>query len=220
MLNRIPKPEERAHSTTPTASDVVYARAITSRAERMREPRATLPKDQRFRSGPAASDSATTPAPPAAYKTETSRSDAPSASFGKSTSCANTVASTMLISAIINEMVRRTGWERTYRRPSTMSWRMVVARFVIGALKGRAIKESITAEATKDAASRRRIASTGRTTSSTPAASGPSTDAAAKLAWIRPLALTSSPDSTRLGMAPNSAATKKIETVDETNPTG
>src|SRR5438046_10698350 len=65
MLNRIPKPEERAHSTTPSHSDVVYARAITRRAESISAPRATLPKDQRFRRGPAASDSATTPAPPA-----------------------------------------------------------------------------------------------------------------------------------------------------------
>src|SRR5437762_14380283 len=92
-----------------------------------------------------------------------------------------------------------------------MSWRMLLARLVIGALKGRAIKESITAEATKDAASRSRIASTGTKTRNAPATSGPSTDAAAKLAWIRPLALTSSPDSTRLGIAPNSAATRSEE---------
>src|SRR5256885_100098 len=113
MLNRIPKPEESAHSTTATHRDVVYARAITSRAESMSAPRATLPKDQRFRSGPAASDSATTPAPPAANKTATSLSDARSPSFANSTSCAKTVASTMLIIAIISEMFRRTGWERT-----------------------------------------------------------------------------------------------------------
>src|SRR5882724_8827152 len=100
-----------------------------------------------------------------------------------------------------------------------MSWRMLVARLVIGALKGRAIKESITADATNDAASRSRIASTGTNTKRAPATSGPSTDAAAKLAWIRPLAVTSSPESTRLGIAPNSAATKKIERVDETKTT-
>src|SRR2546430_13653938 len=100
-----------------------------------------------------------------------------------------------------------------------MSRRMQPAGLVIGGLKGRGIKDSISAEATKDAASRSRIASTGTKTRSAPAASGPSTDAAAKLAWIRPLALTSSPDSTRLGIAPNSAATKQIESVDETKTT-
>src|SRR2546429_3320051 len=98
-----------------------------------------------------------------------------------------------------------------------MSWRMLVARLVIGALKGRAIRDSITAETTNDDASRSRIVSTGMKTSSAPAARGPSTDAAAKLAWIRPLALTSSRESTRLGIAPNSAATKKIDSVDETD---
>src|SRR6266566_1371152 len=100
-----------------------------------------------------------------------------------------------------------------------MSSRMLVVRFVRGALKGRAITDSVAADTTNDAASRRRIASTGTNTSSAPAAKGPSTDAAAKLAWIRPFALTSSPELTRLGIAPNSAATKKIDSVDDTNTT-
>src|SRR5712664_1726440 len=96
-----------------------------------------------------------------------------------------------------------------------MSWRMLVARFVIGALNARAIADSIAAEMRNDAASRRRIVSTDTKTSSAPAARGPRTEAAAKLAWIRPFAVTSSVESTRLGIAPNSAAAKKIESVDE-----
>ena len=96
-----------------------------------------------------------------------------------------------------------------------MSSRMLVPRVVMGALNRRAITDSIAAETTNEAASRSRIVSTGRNTSSAPAASGPSTVAAAKLAWMRPLAPTSSVDPTRLGIAPNSAAAKKIESVDE-----
>src|SRR5713101_6412452 len=65
-----------------------------------------------------------------------------------------------------------------------MSWRMLVARFVIGVLNARAIADSITADTTNDAASRRRIVSTDTKTSSAPAARGPMTEAAAKLAWI------------------------------------
>src|SRR5438876_10675497 len=95
-----------------------------------------------------------------------------------------------------------------------MSWRMLVARLVMGALNGRAMIDSITAETTKEAASRSRIVSTEAKMSRAPAASGPSTDAAAKLAWIRPLALMSSRVSTRLGIAPNYEATTKIESVD------
>src|SRR2546423_13088447 len=100
-----------------------------------------------------------------------------------------------------------------------MSWRMLVARFVIGALKARAIAESMAAETTNDAASRTRIVSTDTKTSRAPAASGPRTAAAAKLAWMRPFAPTSSVESTRLGIAPNSAEAKKIESVEETNAT-
>src|SRR2546430_1433156 len=96
---------------------------------------------------------------------------------------------------------------------------MLVARLVMGALKGRAMRDSITAEATNDTASMSRIASTGTNTRRAPAARGPRTDAAAKLACIRPFALTNSFESTRLGIAPNSAATKKIDSVDDTNTT-
>src|SRR5947199_6087275 len=96
---------------------------------------------------------------------------------------------------------------------------MLVARLVIGALKARAITESIAADTTNDAASSSRMVSTEVNTSSAPAARGPRTAAAAKLAWIRPFAVTSSFESTRLGIAPNSAAAKKIASVDDTNAT-
>lgn len=81
------------------------------------------------------------------------------------------------------------------------------------------MSDSITAETRNETASSRRIVSTDANTRSAPAASGPRTESAAKLAWMRPLALTSSLDSTRLGIAPNSAATKKIDRVEETNTT-
>jgi len=96
-----------------------------------------------------------------------------------------------------------------------MSWRIVVLRRATsGPLNGRRMSDSATAETTNVAASTTSSWSTGSTTSSAPATSGPRTLAPANVAWIRPFAVTRSAWSTRLGIAPNAAASKKIPSVD------
>jgi hypothetical protein len=72
---------------------------------------------------------------------------------------------------------------------------------------------SASADTRNVAASMYKSCSTWKKTSRPPATSGPATVAAAKLAWIRPFAVTRSAWSTRLGTAPNCAASKKIESV-------
>ena len=76
-------------------------------------PRAATLNDSRRRTGPAASDSSTTPALPAAYSRATRLSLASSWCLAKTTSWAYTVAPTKLISAIMAEMLRSTGCPRT-----------------------------------------------------------------------------------------------------------
>ena len=126
---------------------------MVKRPESMSAPSATVPNEKRFRSGPAESEHRKTPTPPAAKRRPISPSAARRSCFAKRTSWAKTVVEMRLMSAIISEMFRNTGCASTYRRPSAMSCRMVVARGATGALNDRRMSESAIADTRNDAAS-------------------------------------------------------------------
>src|SRR5215211_8584368 len=113
MLKKIPRPEMAAHSSTATQYQRVAANTTVSSPSITRAPRAATLNDSRRRTGPAASDSSTTLALPAAYSRATWLSLASSWRLAKTTSWAYTVAETRLMRAIMAEMLRSTGWPRT-----------------------------------------------------------------------------------------------------------
>src|SRR5579885_335397 len=109
ILKRTPKPETTDQITTATQYQGVNANTTVSSPSSISAPNATLLKDQRLRRGPASCDSTTMPRLPADYMTPLSALVARNCTLANSTSGALTVAATKLTSAIMAEILRKTG---------------------------------------------------------------------------------------------------------------
>ena len=113
MLKRKSSPPIHAHRIIPIQYQCVNASTSVSIPSSINAPSATVLNDQCLRSGPASNESTTIPILPAEYSNPTCVSLALNCTFAKSTSCVLTVVATKLTSAIISEMLRKTGCPST-----------------------------------------------------------------------------------------------------------